>query len=64
VGQHAAREKVPKLLLDEPGEPAALAVVRRRAEKRFQVLADHGVEHRMLGVTGPIRRPGTDHAPG
>ena len=64
VGQDAAPEERPKLLLHEPGQTGAVRPVDRLAQERLQVLANDGVEYGVLGVSGPIRRRRKRHAPG
>src|SRR5262249_6042953 len=48
----------------EPWQPPALARLRRRPQESFQVLGDHLVEHRVLGVSRAIHGHDTRHAPG
>jgi len=55
VGQHAARQEVPEVALDERGEMAAACRAGRLREKRLQVLADDAVEDAALGRAGLVR---------
>ena len=64
VAQYATGKKLAKLLLDEARESMSVAAVRDFLEKGFQVLADDGVEYRVLGVAGPIRAMGMVHTHG
>jgi hypothetical protein len=64
VGEHAAREEFAELLLDEPGQAAAVAAVRDFSEEGLQVLPNDGVEHGVLGVAGLIRAVRMGHALG
>ncbi|HEV8682235.1 MAG TPA: hypothetical protein VGS09_05600 [Actinomycetota bacterium] len=61
MGQHSAGEELAKLLLDEPGQAGAFAVLRHLTQEGLQVLANDGVEHGVLGVAGPIRGVDTRH---
>ena len=62
MGEHAAREELAELLLDEPGQVAAVAPVRDFSGEGLGVLPDDGVEDRGLGVAGLIRAMGMGHA--
>ena len=62
VGEHAAREELAELPLDEPGQP--VAAVRGFSEEGLQVLPNAGVEHGVLGVAGLIRAVRMAHALG
>ena len=64
MGEHAAREELAELLLDEPGQPAAVAAVLDVSEEGLQVLPNGGVEHGVLGVAGLIRAVRIGHALG
>ena len=64
VGEHAAREELAELLLDEPGQAAAVAAVRDFSEEGLQVLPNDGVEHGVPGVAGWIRAVRMGHALG
>jgi hypothetical protein len=61
MGQHAAREELAEFLLDEARQAALVAAIRGFPEEGLQVLTNDGVEHGVLGVTGPIRRVGMRH---
>jgi len=59
----------PEALLREGRAQAAQAlqrrsIVRRRAQERLQMFADHPVEHGVLGVSRSIHGRHTRHAPG
>ena len=64
LGQDPAAQDVAELLLDEPGQAAAVAAVRDFSEEGLQVLPNDGVEHGVLGVAGLIRAVRMDHALG
>jgi hypothetical protein len=64
VGQHATGEELAELLLDEPGQAAAVAAVRDCSEEGLPVLPNGGVEHGVLGIAGLIRGVGMRHALG
>src|SRR5262249_61601477 len=63
VRQDPAREELAELLFHELRQPGALAALLRLAHERVQVLADHRVEHGVLGVPGPIQARGARPAP-
>lgn len=63
MSQDAAGQELAELPLDEPGQAVPAAMRCRLAEEGIEMLPDHAVEHRMLGVTGPIRLLGLRHAP-
>jgi hypothetical protein len=53
VLQDAAREEVPELLLHELRQTLAIGALRRRIQKRLQMLVDHAVEqavHRRIMI--------------
>jgi hypothetical protein len=54
VREHTARQEVPELLLDERGQRGAVRVMPGRLEEGVEVLVDHAVQHRVLGVARPI----------
>ena len=56
VRQHAARQKIPKLLFHEFWQAGAVSVVRDRIEERVQVLVHHAVQHAALAVARSILR--------
>lgn len=62
--EHATPQELPELPLHELREARPLAGLRRRAQEGLQVLADDLMEHRVLGVAGPIHRRDTRHSPG
>jgi len=64
MGEHAAREELAELLLDEAGQAAAVAAGRDVSEEGLQVLPNDGVEHGVLGVAGLIRAVRMGHALG
>jgi porphobilinogen deaminase len=55
VLQHAAREEISELLLHELWQSVAIAVLRRCIQERLQMLADHAIQHAVLGGAGLIR---------
>jgi len=54
VLEHAARQELPELALDELRQARAVAGLRHRAQEGLQVLGDDLVEHAVLGVAGPV----------
>jgi len=62
LGQHPAAEEVAELVLDEARQAAPVAAGRDFPQEGLQVLTNDGVEHGVLGVTGPIRGVGMRHA--
>jgi len=56
VLDHAARQELPELALDELREARPVASLRRRAQEGFQVLGDDLMEHGVVGVAGPVDR--------
>ena len=56
VFEHAARQELPELPLDELGQARAVAGRRHRAQEDLQMLGDDLVEHGVLGVAGPVDR--------
>jgi hypothetical protein len=63
VFEHAARQKLRELALDELREARAVAGRRHRAQEDLQVLGDDLVEHGVLGVAGPAGRSLEGHGP-
>lgn len=61
--EHAARQELPGLALDELREARPVAGLRRRAQEGFQVLGDDLMEHGVLGVAGPVDRSLEGHGP-
>jgi len=55
MGQHATREELAELLLDEAGQAVSVAAVGDFVEERFEVLTNDGVEDGVVGVAGLIR---------
>jgi hypothetical protein len=49
-GQTAASQKVPKLLLDESREPLAVTQTGGLCPERLEVIADHVVQHTLVGM--------------
>ena len=64
VLEHAAREELPELPLDELRQTRAVAGLRHRAQEGFQVQGDDLVEHGVLGVSRAIHGRDTSHASG
>ena len=60
--EHAARQELPELALDELRE-ARPVPSRRRAQEGLQVLGDDLMEHGVLGVAGPVDRSLEGHGP-
>jgi hypothetical protein len=63
VFDHAARQELPELPLDELWQARAVAGRRHRAQEDLQVLGDDLVEHGVLGVPGPVDRSLEGHCP-
>ena len=64
MGQDPAREELAELLLDEAGQAVSVAAVGGFPQEGFQMVADDGVEDRVLGVARPIRAMEMRHALG
>jgi hypothetical protein len=64
VLEHAARQELPELALDELRQARAVAGLRHCAQEGLQVEGDDLVAHGVLGVTGPIHGYDTSHASG
>jgi hypothetical protein len=64
VLEHAARQELPELALDELRQARAVARLRHRAQEGLQVLGDDLVEHGVLGVSRAIHGRDTSHASG
>ncbi len=54
VLEHAARQELPELALDELRQARPVAGLRHRAQEDLQVLGDDLMEHGVLGVAGPV----------
>jgi len=52
-----------ELVFDEARQAGPVGAIRDVPQEGFQVLPDDGVEHGVLGVTGPIRGVGMHHTP-
>jgi len=63
VGQHATRQEVTELALDELREMCAACRAGSLREKRLQVLADDAVEDAALGCAGLVRGGRRRHVP-
>ena len=61
--EHAARQELPELALNELRQARGVAGLRRRAQEGLQGERDDLVEHGVLGVTGPIDRSLQGHGP-
>jgi len=61
--EHAARQELPELALDELREAGSVAGLRRRTQEGLQVLGDDLMEHGVLGVTGPVDLSLKGHVP-
>jgi len=64
VFEHAARQELPELALDELRQARAVAGLCHRAQEDLQVLGDDLVEHGVLGVAGPVIARWRAMAPG
>jgi len=63
VFEHAARQKLPELALDELRQARAVAGRRHRAQEGLQVLGDDLVEHGVFGISGPVDLSLEGHGP-
>ena len=63
VLDHAARQELPELALDELRQARAVAGLRHRAQEGLQVLGDDLVEHGVFGVAGPVDPSLDGHGP-
>src|SRR5260370_39733080 len=63
VFEHAARQKLPELALDELRQARAVAGPRHRAQEGLQVLRDDPAEHRARGITAPVHLSLERHGP-
>jgi hypothetical protein len=63
VLEHAARQELPELALDELRQAGSVAGLRRRTQEGLQVLGDDLMEHGVLGVAGPVDRSLEGHGP-
>ena len=61
--EHPAQEELPELALDEPRQACPVARLRRRVQERLQMLADHLMQHGVLGVSRTIQGHHAFHAP-
>ena len=61
MGQRAAGQELAELLLDEAGQAALVPAGGDFLEEGLEVLANHGVEHGVLGVARLIRAGGRRH---
>ncbi len=64
VLEHAARQELPELALDELRQARAVAGLRHRAQEGLQVQRDDLMEHGVLGVSRAIHGRDTSHASG
>ena len=62
--EHAARQELPELALDELREAHAIARLHRRAQEGLQMLGDNLMENGVLGVSRAIHGLGTRHPSG
>jgi hypothetical protein len=62
VGEHAAGEEVSELLLDEAGQAVSVTALPGFSEEGLEVLANDGMQGRVLGVAGLIRPVTMGHA--
>ena len=56
--------EIAELVFDEARQAGPVGAIRDVPQDGFQVVPDDGVEHGVLGVTGPIRGVGMHHTPG
>jgi len=63
VLEHAARQELPELPLDELRQARPVAGRRHRFQEGLQVERDDLVEHGVLGVSGPVDRSLEGHGP-
>ena len=63
VLEHAARQELPELALDELRQARPVAGLRHRAQEGLQVCGDDLMEHGVLGVSGPVDRSLEGHGP-
>jgi hypothetical protein len=63
VFEHAARQELLELALDELRQARAVAGLRHHAQEGLQVLGDDLVEHGVRGITGPVDRSLEGHGP-
>jgi hypothetical protein len=61
--EHAAQQELPQLALDELWQAGPVARLRCRVQKRLQMLADHLMQHGVLGVSRTIQGHHAAHAP-
>ena len=61
--EHAARQELSELALDELRQTGSVAGLRHRAQEGLQVLGDDLMEHGVLGVAGPVDRSLEGHGP-
>jgi len=64
VLEHAARQELPELALDELRQARAVAGLRHRTQEGLQVQRDDLMEHGVLGVSRAIHGRDTSHASG
>jgi hypothetical protein len=64
VLDHAARQELPELALDELRQARAVAGRRHRVQEGLQMLGDDLMEHGVLGVSRAIHGRDTSHASG
>jgi hypothetical protein len=63
VLEHAARQELSELALDELRQARSVAGLCHRAQEGLQVLGDDLMEHGVLGVAGPVDRSLEGHGP-
>ena len=63
VFEHAARQELPELPLDELRQARPVAGRRHHLQEGLQVERDDLVEHAVLGVAGPVDRSLKAHGP-
>jgi len=61
--EHPALLEVPELAFHELRQARPVARLRRRAQEGLQMLADHLVEHGVIGVSRAIHGHHTRHVP-
>ena len=61
--EHATQEELPELALHKLRQAHAVAGLRRCAQERLQMLADHLMQHGVFGVSRTIQGHHASHAP-
>jgi len=64
VRQHPAGQEVAELVFHELRQRWAVRVAPGRVEEGLEVLVDHAVQHRVLGIARPVVRGAEGHIGG